>query len=254
VRRPLTHPSGTLRPLWVGSSWGHMRGARFSAELMQCPITASPGLPFGSVCRSSSVRGFFPPFCLLSLLCACANLARYLLDKGAHVNAQDHNGSSPLLWAAYHGKTPVVVLLLERGGDPRAKSTKGSTPLMGSSYSGHTDIVRVRTDQRPPHPNPPHPFHLVLTPSSPLLSPQTILASDAGAATINEVDARGSTAMWWACDKGRSTTIRLLLRAGADATIPDHEGVSPMDLASSRGHDDCFEILKVRGRWRRRPK
>ena len=52
-----------------------------------------------------------------------------LIDKGANVNAADHDGNTPLHLAAYHNRFDVVALLINKGADVNAKSDKGNTPL-----------------------------------------------------------------------------------------------------------------------------
>ena len=38
-------------------------------------------------------------------------------------------------------------------------------------------------------------------------------------------------------------TVRLLINAGADVTIPDGAGVSPRELASSRGYQAIVDLI-----------
>ncbi len=46
-----------------------------------------------------------------------------------------------------------------------------------------------------------------------------------------------------ACSHGRAETARLLLRAGADPTALDEDGLAPVDLARRGGHADVVELL-----------
>lgn len=57
------------------------------------------------------------------------DLARYLIERGADVNAPSPNGSTPLMLAAREGREKLVKMLLESGADPRAKSDWGDTAL-----------------------------------------------------------------------------------------------------------------------------
>ncbi|NEW37107.1 ankyrin repeat domain-containing protein, partial [Nocardia cyriacigeorgica] len=41
----------------------------------------------------------------------------------------------------------------------------------------------------------------------------------------------------------RYLTVRLLIDAGADVTIPDGDGTSPRDLADRRGFDDVVALI-----------
>jgi ankyrin repeat protein len=52
-----------------------------------------------------------------------------LLNRGANVNATDHEGKTALMWAAQNGRQDVVPVLLEKGADVNAKDKKGKTAL-----------------------------------------------------------------------------------------------------------------------------
>jgi len=54
---------------------------------------------------------------------------RCLLDAGAHVNAQDKNGATPLHRAVRTRCAAAVKCLLEAGSDPTLKNKPGSTPF-----------------------------------------------------------------------------------------------------------------------------
>ncbi len=47
-----------------------------------------------------------------------ASTVEQLLQKGAHIEAKDNLGWTPLIWAAYQGRTDVVNLLLEERRQP----------------------------------------------------------------------------------------------------------------------------------------
>jgi ankyrin repeat protein len=71
-------------------------------------------------------------------------VVRCLLDKGAAVNRQDDDGRTALWHAASEGRPPVVALLLERGADPSIADSGGLmslTPLMIASIH-HLEVVR----------------------------------------------------------------------------------------------------------------
>jgi len=55
--------------------------------------------------------------------------ARYLLDRGADVNAVGEFGWTPLHNAAYQGLTDVIELLIDRGAKTETKDKLGQTPL-----------------------------------------------------------------------------------------------------------------------------
>jgi uncharacterized protein len=56
-------------------------------------------------------------------------VARFLIDHGADVNARNLEGVTPLHQAAYGGSENVAKLLIAKGADVNAIDLKGRTPL-----------------------------------------------------------------------------------------------------------------------------
>lgn len=69
--------------------------------------------------------------------------ARYLLDRGALIDAKDKDGRTALMWAAAQGHVPLVKLLLSRGSDPALKDASGVTAIAAATTRGHKDIVKL---------------------------------------------------------------------------------------------------------------
>jgi hemoglobin len=60
------------------------------------------------------------------------NVAAALLDCGAHIEALDTSGETPLRRAVNCNKTEVAELLLARGADVHSEGSKGLTPLLAA--------------------------------------------------------------------------------------------------------------------------
>jgi ankyrin repeat protein len=83
----------------------------------------------------ASAQGKYPP--LMAALARrgedkslIGTIARYLIDRGADVNAKARAGeTTPLILAVQNQLADVVLALLARGADPNAKSSAGDTPL-----------------------------------------------------------------------------------------------------------------------------
>ena len=70
------------------------------------------------------------PLATAAMTCDLATAQR-LIAAGADVNRADadHEGMTPLMWAANRNSEPIVKLFLEHGADPNAKSTHGLTAM-----------------------------------------------------------------------------------------------------------------------------
>lgn len=61
------------------------------------------------------------------------------IDNGAHVEATDIHGRTPLFWASCKGHEAVVKLLLETERvNADIKDSKGETPLLAAAQHGHS--------------------------------------------------------------------------------------------------------------------
>ncbi len=67
---------------------------------------------------------------------------RTLLERGADVNAIDHEGRTALMFAAVNMHSETVNSLLEHGADVNAKDNDGGTALMLAACGGATEIVK----------------------------------------------------------------------------------------------------------------
>jgi ankyrin repeat protein len=57
------------------------------------------------------------------------DVVKAVLGKGADVNAKDHDGSTPLIYAAELGHLDLLKVLLANGADVNARRNDGSTAL-----------------------------------------------------------------------------------------------------------------------------
>ena len=74
---------------------------------------------------------------------------RLLMERGVRLGVQDHQGSSPVHWAAGSGRLDSVKLLVEEAGvDPRLRNSRGLPPLDIAACNGHLEIVRYLIEER----------------------------------------------------------------------------------------------------------
>jgi ankyrin repeat protein len=149
---------------------------------------------------------------------------RWLLDRGAAVNARDEYGQTALRFPSSNGHAPVVSLLLERGADPTIADNAGWPPLFFAILRKRLEIVR------------------------------RLLEHPSVSASINHRDQQGRTAVFEACAGGDKHTVKLLLERGADPSIANYDGISPVAYARAVPNDrslypgrlECVALVEVR--------
>jgi hypothetical protein len=130
-------------------------------------------------------------------------VVRWLVANGAAIDHRAHGGSTALCQACVGGRAPVVMLLVERGADLAIVVRGGVTPLMYASAGGHVEVLRF------------------------------LLGHPSVKSTINRRNVSGRTGLYSACGKALVRVVRVLLENGADPTIPDRDGRSPLSVAKS---------------------
>ncbi|MFQ5571831.1 MAG: ankyrin repeat domain-containing protein [Rhodothermales bacterium] len=71
------------------------------------------------------------------------DVATFLIQQGADVNAQDTLGNTALHDAVAMKRTEVAALLLENGANPNLKGSYGRTPLHVAVMEEHVTLVRL---------------------------------------------------------------------------------------------------------------
>ena len=72
-----------------------------------------------------------------------ADVARYLIDAGANVNAASPNGTTALMMAVRGGHAAVVDLLLASGAEVGHRNEAGATALAWAKRGGFDAIARA---------------------------------------------------------------------------------------------------------------
>ena len=145
---------------------------------------------------------------------------RALAAAGADMNALEDGRYDVLTIAAVADDPEMVSLALELGNRPDLiTSVYDGTALIAAAHLGHHDVVR----------------RLI-----------------AGGAPLDHVNNLGWTALIEAVILGDGgpdhvQTVRYLVEAGADVTIPDRDGVTPLQHAKSRQYQKMVDIIAAAG-------
>ena len=146
---------------------------------------------------------------------------RDLAKAGADLKALDRDRYDAITIAAVRNDPAMVRLAIDLGGDPRAiTSPYAGTALIAAAHLGHADVVRVLIAAKAP---------------------------------LDHVNNLGWTATIEAVVLGdggpqHQATLLALVEAGADVSLADRAGRTPLDAARSRGYTDMIRIIEGRRR------
>ncbi|WP_374198189.1 ankyrin repeat domain-containing protein [Paenibacillus lautus] len=139
-----------------------------------------------------------------------------LIQAGADINIRDHQRNNVFLYAGAEGMMEILRLAIEADADVTLTNRYGGTALIPASDRGHVEIVQellTRTD-----------------------------------VDVNHINNLNWTALLEAVILGDGSEkyqriVKLLLDHGADARIPDGNGVTPLQHARERGYLEIERIL-----------
>ncbi|XP_054164715.1 palmitoyltransferase ZDHHC17-like [Oppia nitens] len=164
------------------------------------------------------------------------DLVKYYIGKGAIVDAVGGDLlSTPLHWATRQGHLSMVILLMQHRADPSILDGEGTNCLHLAAQFGHTSIAAYllakNQDINVADSNGMTPL---------MWSAFRVNASDPTrmfitlGASLSLCDKRNrNTALHWAVFSRNSTTVSLLLKAGANVYAKNGAGDTPLDMAKT---------------------
>ncbi|XP_042872528.1 ankyrin repeat domain-containing protein 29-like [Penaeus japonicus] len=138
------------------------------------------------------------------------SVVRTLLNAGAKANVRRLDGASPLWIASQMGHQGVVRLLLSHGVNPDICRHDGATPLFKAAHKGHVEVVHE------------------LLPYKPCLG---LLRN-------------GESALHAAALYGHVRVLKALVQAGADPSLKNDQGLTPIQIAAQARHPEAVQLLK----------
>jgi ankyrin repeat protein len=146
-------------------------------------------------------------------------VARFLIQEGADVNAKDFIQDSPFLYAAAEGRIEILKMALAAGADVKDTNRYRGTALIPAAHHGHVEAVKL------------------------------LLATPINKDHVNNL---GWTALLEAVILGNggpahTEIVRLLVEAGANVSVADRDGVTPLAHAKRAGFSGIVHILSRAG-------
>ncbi|MGI9543253.1 MAG: ankyrin repeat domain-containing protein [Cyclobacteriaceae bacterium] len=171
-----------------------------------------------------------------------------LLDQGIKATATDKHGTPLILWCAYYGDVSAVKFLISKGAS--LDHLGPNYDLNGAAFHGHWQLCQYLLEQgaKASHALPDTgetPLHNCIQPNRPATNfiIELLLANGANpnvqtksrvetGAFMREAFTKQETPLHRAAAFGNEEAIQLLLDAGADKTVEDMNGDSPLAWAS----------------------
>jgi len=183
---------------------------------------------------------------------------RKLIKEHADVNAPAADGSSALLWAAYHSDVEMTKSLLAAGAWVDTPNHYGVTPLLEASRNGDVETMRalLTAGADPTRWHPEGETPLMAASRTGRVDAVTLLLSRGS--LVNASDPfQEETALMWASAEGHVEVVKALLAAGADPNLKAHisniterkdadhpsGGFTALMFAARNGHADVVETL-----------
>ena len=148
--------------------------------------------------------------------CGQAHTARRLLEVTAHRRgvevdrATTHDGTIPLIQAAFQRFPVVAEILLQHRADVNKAKNDGVTPLFKAAQNGSVEVTKL------------------------------LLVHGA---EVNQADKKKQTPLQLAAHHGHVATVRFLLENRADTTSKNQWGRTPLAVARAFGHDEVATLL-----------
>jgi len=204
--------------------------ARSTYNIFRRQVTAEPRV------QARPAGGFTP--LLYAARQGCLECAKYLVEAGADVNMTDPRGVTPLIMATENFHFDLAKLLIERGANVNQWDWWGRTPLYEAvdldtlPYGGRPDHISLDKT------TPLELIKLLLEKGAnpnarlKLFPPYRALGADRGG---DGMLTTGATPLLRAAKAGDVAAVKLLLAHGADVTLPNRYGDTPLMAAAGLG-------------------
>mmetsp|Transcript_16132 Transcript_16132/g.47689 ORF Transcript_16132/g.47689 Transcript_16132/m.47689 type:complete len:325 (-) Transcript_16132:177-1151(-) len=162
------------------------------------------------------------------------------------VDCTDGQGRTPLMYACTANKVKAVELLIRSGASVSAEDSDGRTALLWAAYYGHHDVLRALLRQEPglsAHAGPDGRTAMHWAAKHPNTKCLEVLLRSSTLETVNRTDSERQTVLHWAVLCRSHESVRKLLRAGADIKTVDDHGRTAVHYAVVNNSVDCLVAL-----------
>ncbi|KAI1125655.1 ankyrin repeat-containing domain protein [Nemania abortiva] len=193
------------------------------------------------------VQTEFDPL-IIAIYRGYTQLVKLLIEKGASLCVKSPNGLSPLVIASDLGHAEIVRLLIANGANPGASSRIGlTTSLLAASSQGHVEVVEILLDSRADCGTPTKSEQKALR-----TSVQSDFADIVGefleGFSVETVEpTSGRSLLSYATEYQNADVVEYLLERGADPSLRDKLGRTPLFFAAYFGNVALFSSFLSKG-------
>jgi len=176
---------------------------------------------------------------------------RRLVADGVDLEATDGNGRTPLHVAAFASHDEAVAVLIELGADPNRLENDRYDILTIAAVADDPALVRLAAAHGGNARNVTSRYDgTALIAASHLGHAEVVEALIAAGAPLDHINNLGWTALLEVVILGDGgprhvATARALVAAGANRTIADRRGLTPLDHARARGFTEMIAVLEA---------
>ncbi len=174
---------------------------------------------------------------------------RQLLASGADPNVSDENGRTPLIVAAHRGLDAIARVLVAGGANVNAKDKQNYDIVTIAAVNDDVAFLKAALALGCSASNITSPYNgTALIAAAHLGHHRSVAELIIAGAPLDHINNIGMTALIEAIVLGdgganHQATARLLLDAGANPSLADRSGASPLSLARSRGYAAMADMI-----------
>lgn len=181
-----------------------------------------------------------------------ADAVALALRDGARLEARDGDGRTALLLASAADHVEAARVLVAMGADPDALDDRHDTPWLVTGVTGSVAMLETLLPARPDLGLVNRFGGVSVIPASERGHVDYVRRVVSTGIDIDHVNRLGWTALLEAVVLGdggerHQEVVRILLDAGADASIADRDGVTALEHAERSGYEEMARILREHG-------
>ncbi len=174
-------------------------------------------------------------------------IARFLIDSGADVNAVDDTAETPLFSAVKRDRVDIVQLLVDRSAKVNVKSSYQFSPVTTVAAAGNAEILKILVKAGGDLKLETH----GLTPLMFAVASRKVdivkLLVELGAPVDQVSSMSGQTALFSAIYAANPEMVQALIDLKANVNFKTKDGETPLQAAGKGDQTDLIDMLKAAG-------